>query len=121
MIRRLALALSFIAAAGTAAVAADIGGRWQGTVDTPNGPVEVVYNFAVDGEQLTGTAIGPEGEVAIENGKISGDVVTFSITMHDGALVTHEGTLAGEQIAMTVRGPWGEFTFNVQRAPEPEE
>lgn len=118
MIRRLALVLSLAVAAGGTLAAADAGGKWQGDIDTPDGPIAVVYAFAVDGGDLTGTATGPHGEMAIENGKVDGDVLTFTLTMGDGSLIMHEATVSEDQMAMTARGPWGEVSFDLRRVKD---
>jgi len=115
MIRRLAPVLCFFVATTLAAAAADAGGKWQGQIDTPDGPITVVYNFILNGEDVTGTATGPEGELALDNGRIDGDILTFTLTLKDGALILHEATVAEDQMAMTVRGPWGEVSFNLDR------
>jgi len=118
MTRRLALVLSFAAAAGATLLAADAAGKWRGIIDTPDGPITVVYALAVDGGGVTGTATGPQGEHPIENGKIDGDVVSFTLTLSDGALVMHEGTVSEDQMSMIIRGPWGEVSFNLERMKE---
>jgi hypothetical protein len=116
MIRRLSVAFAFVIAASTLAFASDVTGIWNGAVDTPEGPVPLSYTFAVDGEQVTGTATGPEGEIPIENGKIDGDLLTFTVTLKDGGLVVHEGTVTGDTMTVRAQGPWGEVSFNLQRA-----
>lgn len=118
MIRRLALVLPFVLAAAGAALAADASGKWQGQIDTPDGPLPLAYAFQVNGEEVTGTATGPEGELPIANGKMEGDILTFTVTLADGALVMHEATVSEDTMAMTVRGPWGEVYFDLQRVKD---
>jgi len=120
MIRRLALALvlCLFVATTLAAAAAGAGGKWQGQIDTPDGPITVVYNFILNGEEVTGTATGPEGDLALDNGRIDGDILTFTLTLNDGALILHEATVAEDHMAMIIRGPWGEVNFNLNRVKE---
>lgn len=78
------IALAFLLAAAPA-FAADVDGKWKGTVDTPGGPVEVNYTFKADGEKLTGAALSPDGTpVAIDKGKITGSKLSFSLTLDFG-------------------------------------
>ncbi len=68
------------------AFAADIDGKWTGSLDTPNGPVQVNYAFKADGAALTGSTSVPDGsDVPIKDGKIDGKKVSFSLTLDFGA------------------------------------
>ncbi len=67
--------------------AADWTGKWSGTTDfkAPDGSTESGGAYAVlkqDGKAVTGTA-GPseEEQVAVENGKIDGKVLTFQVNV----------------------------------------
>ncbi len=53
--RRALLALVMTVGMASVALAADVTGKWVGSVDTPNGPLEVTYELKADGETLTGT------------------------------------------------------------------
>jgi autotransporter translocation and assembly factor TamB len=71
-----------ILALAVAASAADISGTWKGTAQTPAGSAERTFNFKVDGNKLTGdTSSDMFGKSAIEDGKIDGDTVTFTVTI----------------------------------------
>ena len=69
--------------------AADILGRWIARVpDTQAlGPLETfagmlgetVFDFKVDGTKLTGTVTYPQGEAAINEGKIDGNEISFIV------------------------------------------
>ena len=43
------------------ALAADVDGKWTGTVNTPMGEVPVAFEFKADGAKVTGTALGVDG------------------------------------------------------------
>ncbi len=61
------LALVFV---GRPAGAADVDGKWSGSLDSPNGPVQMGFTFKADGATLSGTSTGPDGaEVAIKSGR----------------------------------------------------
>jgi hypothetical protein len=59
--------------------AADVTGKWVGKIETPNGSRDVTFNLKQDGEKLTGTTSGRQGEVPISDGSVKGDDVAFSV------------------------------------------
>ncbi len=64
-----------------AALAADITGNWKATAEGPNGSMERTFVFKQEGTTLTGeTTSSMMGKSTIENGKVEGDTVTFTIT-----------------------------------------
>jgi hypothetical protein len=80
-IRALALGLLL---ASASAFAADVDGKWTGSIDTPNGPVEINYTFKAEGATLTGATATPGGDIPIKDGKINGNKVSFSLTLDFG-------------------------------------
>lgn len=117
MIRHAMLAgiLSVLFAA--VALAADISGRWEGSIDTPNGDMQIAFNFKVEGAKLTGTVESPNGEVPIEEGKVDGDHLSFK-THYEDNVIDHQGTISGDTIQLTVEGPWGKSDMTLKRAKE---
>ena len=101
------------------AFAADVAGKWKGTAESANGTLERTFTFKVDGTTLTGeTESQMLGKSAITDGKVDGDIITFSITanMQGNELkLTYKGRIAGDQIKLTVEFPGGgqtaEFTL----------
>ncbi len=80
-----ALACGLLLLAASPAFAADVDGKWVGSIDTPNGPVTVNYTFKADGGTLTGSTSGPDGTpIPIKDGKIKDNKVTFSLTLDFG-------------------------------------
>lgn len=62
-----------------------LAGKWKGTIKTPDGHgIQVVYNFKVDGDKLTGTTHSPEGVADILDGKITGDTFSFRTIGSEG-------------------------------------
>jgi hypothetical protein len=58
--------------------AADVDGKWAGTLSTPMGDVPVAFTLKADGKTLTGTTSGPDGgDVKIADGKVDGNDITF--------------------------------------------
>lgn len=95
----LMLPLALVALAVTAS-AADISGNWKGTAQTPNGTTERTFNFKVDGNKLTGdTTSDIFGKSTIEDGKIDGDSVSFTITVEfqgNQGKVNYTGKVKGD-------------------------
>jgi hypothetical protein len=87
-----------------AAWADDISGTWTGQVSTPDGNgFSLTYSFKQDGEKLTGTVAGPQGDpLPLEEGKVQGDKVSFSVNapFNGGTKFTSEGTIKGEEITL---------------------
>jgi hypothetical protein len=101
----------------TVSYAADINGRWEGSVSGPNGDFQIAFNFKVDGAKLTGTVEPPNGDIPIEDGKVEGDHISFK-THFDSSEVKPEGTVSGDTIQLKVEGPWGESEMTLKRAKE---
>jgi|SRR5579871_702371 len=89
--------------------AADITGKWKGTAETQFGTVERTFVFKVEGNKLTGeTSSNRFGKSAIEDGKIDGDDVSFTITVTfegNEAKANYKGKVSGETIKFTVQVP----------------
>jgi hypothetical protein len=99
----------------TTAFAADVSGKWKSQYQTPDGQQrESTFTFAVSGETLTGTVASAMGEAKIEEGKVSGDTLTFSVTRNfqgNDVKVKYTGKVAGaDTINFTVSfGDMGSF------------
>jgi len=97
--------------------AADVSGKWAGQVPSRGGEMmAATFSFKVDGDKLTGTMTGPQGEVQLQEGKASGDKISFSTT-GGNAKILFEGTVAGDQIKMTRTREGGQAReFTLKRA-----
>jgi hypothetical protein len=60
-----------------AALAADISGNWEFSVDSDAGSGSPSFTFRQDGEKLTGTYSGALGEAKLA-GTVKGDAIEFS-------------------------------------------
>jgi hypothetical protein len=100
--------------------AADISGKWTAEFDTPIGMQKYTYEFKVDAGKLTGTAAGTQGTVAIQEGKVSGDDVSFveMMKLEDQAIrVEYKGKVAGDEIKFTRQvGDFGSEELVAKRA-----
>ena len=91
---------AMIALAAGLLAAADVSGKWSGDMPMRGEAVKTTFTFKAEGEKLTGTMTGPQGEVALQDGKISGDKISFSMT-GGNAKILFEGTVSGNEIKMT--------------------
>jgi hypothetical protein len=87
------------------AMAADIAGKWMGDMPGRGGDTTpTTFNFKVDGEKLTGTMTGPQGEIPLQEGKVAGSQISFSTTLDFGGnsvKILYKGTMSGDQLKMT--------------------
>lgn len=87
------------------ALAADVSGKWIGQMPTRNGDTrEVTFNLKADGDKLTGTMGGPQGDIEIKDGKVSGDNISFSTHLEfngNSFVLLFKGTVSGDQIKFT--------------------
>jgi hypothetical protein len=91
-----------------ACLAADITGKWVGEM---GGEFTMTFNFKQEGDKLTGTADGPGGApLQIQNGKVDGNKISFTVSMDGQMNIAHEGTINGDEINLTIKmdgGPGG--------------
>jgi hypothetical protein len=98
---------SFYLAIIVAAVvwAADLNGKWTAQVPGRQGNAqETTFTFKVEGDKLTGTVSGQQGETPIADGKISGDEISFTVTRErQGNTIKQlfKGKVAGDEIKFT--------------------
>jgi opacity protein-like surface antigen len=102
------------------AFAADVDGKWTGTVSTPMGDLPVQYEFKADGTTLNGTTLGFDGgSVPIKNGKVDGANISFSVTFDFGGMsidLTYKGVVSPTEIKITGDFMGMPFEFTVKKA-----
>jgi hypothetical protein len=100
--------------------AADVDGKWTGSISTPNGDLPVSFVFKADGATLTGTTTGPDGsEVKIANGKVDGKNITFAVTFDfggNGVTINYKGVVDMGQIKLTADFNGMPFELTVKKA-----
>ena len=84
--RRLTIAYGVIAASlfltmPALAVQDRLAGRWEGTLQAPQGEMPAVATFKKDGDKYTGTITGVRGDIQLNEVKIDGDKVTAKATV----------------------------------------
>ena len=100
------LAVLAVSLLSVAAFAADVSGTWTGIFKTrEGGAFETTLTLKADGNNLTGTfQQGSGDEIQIENGKVSGDQVTFTLTGGTGDKVRKincTGKVEGNSMKLT--------------------
>ena len=97
------------------AVAADVSGKWKAEFTTPDGTPRVnTFTFKAEGGNLTGTVAGSQDETPIQNGKISGDEVSFTAERPFGKF-TYKGTVSGNEIKFKVDFGGNSFEMTAKR------
>ena len=100
--------------------AADVDGKWSGSLDTPMGPVEIGFTFKADGATLNGTSTGPDGsEVAIKNGTLDGNKIAFVVSVDFGGMafdLNYTGVVSAENIELILDFMGMPMPFTVKKA-----
>ena len=126
-IRHVVLAL-ILGVISLSALAQDAAGKWKATIDGPQGQLSMVFEFAVDGNSLTGSMANDfMGTTPISEGAINGNDVSFKLNVEspNGAMtINYKGTVNGDEMTMTRTidnpppGAPAERTFVAKRAEE---
>jgi hypothetical protein len=91
--------------------AADPTGKWTAQVPGRGGNMrEVTFNFKAEGQNLTGTMSGRQGDIQISDGKINGDDISFTVTQEFGGNTVKQnfsGKITGGEIKMKREGGQG--------------
>jgi hypothetical protein len=100
--------------------AADVDGKWAGTLSTPMGDVPVAFTLKADGAALSGTTSGPDGgEVKITNGKTDGNKISFSVSFDFGGMplqLDYKGVVANGEIKFSIDVAGMTMEFSVKKA-----
>jgi hypothetical protein len=116
--KKLLTVLAGLALAATM-FAADITGKWTGKIETPNGSRDVNMTFKADGGTLTGSVSGRNGDTPIEDGTISGDDISFTVTrkFNDREFKTsYKGKVSGNSIDLKYQMRDNEMSLKLTRA-----
>lgn len=101
------------------AFAADVDGKWSGTIDTPNGAFPVAFTFKADGATLTGSQLGMDGmEIPIKDGKVDGTMITFLVSLDFGGMpfeLSYKGEVSPSEIKLTAEAFGMPFEFTVKK------
>jgi hypothetical protein len=98
-----------------------IDGKWNMSLDGPQGPMSIAVLLKLDGTKVTGTLNSQMGETPLEGQYVDG-VLNFGITFDGGGgsmqisfagKLTDEDTLAG-----SLSGPMGDIPWSAVRVKE---
>ena len=101
--------------AAAALWAADVTGKWTAEMQGRNGnTMTITMNLKADGEKLSGTVSGRNGDTDITEGKVDGDNISFKVVREfNGNQMTsvYKGKVDGDTIhfSMTMEGGGGNF------------
>ena len=102
---RLSLIVAGLAALATVGESADVAGKWVAQVPGRGGEMrETTFTFKVDGENLTGTVSGRQGDVALTDGKLKEDALSLNVAMSfqgNDVKFVYKGKVSGDEIQFT--------------------
>jgi len=118
--RRLSVIVTLCVVAFAPLHAADVDGKWSGSIDTPMGAIPIEFNFKADGATLNGSMGGPDGgQIPIKNGKVDGNKISFNVSIDFGGMsldFAYTGTLSGETLQMSSDFMGMPFMFDMKKA-----
>jgi hypothetical protein len=112
----------FMALAAVSVFAADPSGKWTWEMEGRDGQKRTQnLTLKAEGDKLTGSMAGRQGERPIENGKVSGDEISFTMTMQMGGesrKMTYKGKVAGDELKLNMSVEGGQMArdFVAKRA-----
>lgn len=95
-----------------------LSGTYECVTKTPMGDQKSDVTINVDGDTFTGTNAGAQGTLEMENGKVDGNKLTWSMKMTVPMPMTLEGeaTIDGDTLTGGVKaGAFGTFPINGTR------
>jgi len=100
--------LAVVLATTSSALAAEVTGSWKAEFDTQVGVQKYTFDLKAEGAKLTGKAtferMGEKGEAALQDGKVTGDDVSFveMLNFQGNQLpITYTGKVVGDEIKFT--------------------
>jgi len=84
-----------------------VAGKWNANIDTPNGPILLVFELIIDAAgKLTGTLQNEFlGSIPIKDGTVNGNDVSFKLSIEggpNGAMnIGYKGTVKGDELSLT--------------------
>jgi hypothetical protein len=80
----------------------NLNGKWTGLLKTDQGDdYALLYDFKIDGDQLSGTAKTPKGILPIYDGKITGDTFSFNVVINHME-IDHIGKFYGDSVGVDI-------------------
>ncbi len=95
-----------------------VAGTYECITKTPMGDQKSEVTIVVDGDSFTGSNVGAMGSMDLENGKVDGNKLTWTMKMTVPMPMTLEGeaTVDGDTLTGNVKaGAFGSFPMNGNR------
>lgn len=95
-----------------------VAGTYECVTKTPMGDQKSDVTIVVDGDSFTGSNVGAMGSMELENGKVDGNKLTWTMKMTVPMPMTLEGeaTVDGDTLTGSVKaGAFGSFPMNGTR------
>ena len=92
-----------------------VAGTYECVTKTPMGDQKSEVTINVDGDTFTGSNVGAMGSMDLENGKVDGNTLTWTMKMTVPMPMTLEGTatVEGDVLTGSVKaGAFGTFPMN---------
>lgn len=106
------------------AAQADISGNWSGSMATPNGNVTINYTFMENGNEITGSTMGPDGQaIDISEGKLEGSSLSFVVVADfqgQAMTVNYRGEVKDDSIDLNVNVFGQSFPLTIERSDSSE-
>ena len=95
-----------------------VDGTWNLTFNTPMGAQQGTLELKTNGDSLEGTMVGPQGPVPLEDGKVDGDALTWSVNAPQmGTKIEFTAKVDGDKISGEAElGTFGKATIEGTRA-----
>ncbi len=97
--------LTLLVTSAALLVAAGVDGKWTATQTFGDRTIESTMTFKADGAKLTGTVTGRRGDTEIQDGKVDGDNISFTLkrqTQKGDFTSVYTGKVAGDEIKFKV-------------------
>jgi hypothetical protein len=96
-----------LAAFALPAAAQNVAGKWNGSIESPQGAFSMLFDFAVEGDVLKGTISNDfTGATPITDGKLDGNKLSFNTAFEGGPdgpiAISYTGMIEGDKITLTM-------------------
>ena len=98
-------AILIAAIAAVASFAAGVDGKWAGKINSPRGDIAMSFELKAEGDKVTGTAVGPQGEVPVSAGLYADGKLSFQLRYQFSGqtmIFHYQGVPAEDEMKMTL-------------------
>ena len=94
-------------------------GKWEATMQGPQGEAQIAMEFKGTDEELSGTWTGPRGSDELEDVKWDGKTLTFKRNLEfqgNAFSIDYSATVDGDTMNVTMTTPRGTREFQAKKA-----